>query len=477
MVDNTTNKPYMEKKITKKSNDFQKTRENKKSKMDKKEKKLSNSADMKTDKTLKRPISKRRTAPQDQTYGHPRFPFPPPYPYPPPPPEPAAGVGAQTYRTPPKYPYPDTNAYPPPLYPYPPYPTYPVPYYTKPTIIKKRSEIPIFIIFLVCITVFWLPYFVSAFIGSIFYGINTDLAELIAGIALCILTIPLMFFLRQNLDKPNLRDYGLSTDNLGNNLLLAVKLIFIIYASEFLVVTVAQFFGVPFEGGVQRIDILFIISAVIVAPIFEETVYRMNASTLLARRLPIIWVSCITSFWFIAKHIPMWHFENNFGLAAILIIVAIDIPLWTIVTYYFLKRKCIWIPIFVHVFNNGSIALFYYLPDAVGMILDYSFVIIGIVFIFVFGIPKLNEAMNATIKSKKFKLSTKFYNHMLIAIGLAIGLLLTSEALVSLDKLDQLTTLPIGTMLCFTVGLMLFILSIITIIYIISNRNIIYVDE
>ena len=365
---------------------------------------------------------------------------------------------------PPRAPYPYPHPYP----PYPPYSPYPVPYYYKPIITKKMSELSIILIFLVSITVFWLPYTISGFIGMPFNNVSVKLAEVIASIALCVLTLVLMLFIRQNLDKPTLKDYGISTENLSSNLILTMKLIFIFIALEFLAVTIFNYIGVSFEGGPQQIDIYFIFSAVIIAPIFEETVYRLNASTLLARRLPILWVAVITSTWFIAKHVPMWHFEDGFKIPAILVILMINIPTWMVVTYYFLKRNCIWIPFIVHFFNNGSIALFYYLPDQVGVYLEYILIGIGIVFIFIFGLPKINKVIIEKIRYGKFQLTKETYNHMAIAVGLIILFLITSEALVFIADYNLL--------LCMPIGLILIGLSIFTVLYILTNRNIVYMN-
>ena len=330
------------------------------------------------------------------------------------------------------------------------------------------SELSIILIFLVSITVFWLPYTISGFIGMPFNNVSVKLAEVIASIALCVLTLVLMLFIRQNLDKPTLKDYGISTENLSSNLILTMKLIFIFIALEFLAVTIFNYIGVSFEGGPQQIDIYFIFSAVIIAPIFEETVYRLNASTLLARRLPILWVAVITSTWFIAKHVPMWHFEDGFKIPAILVILMINIPTWMVVTYYFLKRNCIWIPFIVHFFNNGSIALFYYLPDQVGVYLEYILIGIGIVFIFIFGLPKINKVIIEKIRYGKFQLTKETYNHMAIAVGLIILFLITSEALVFIADYNLL--------LCMPIGLILIGLSIFTVLYILTNRNIVYMN-
>ena len=140
----------------------------------------------------------------------PRYPYPP---FPPPHPD-----------QPDRYPAPYPSQGP---YPYPP-PQYPVSYYYKPTIIRKKSDLLLILIFLVCISVYWLPYIISNFIGASFYFLSPKLAEVILGVALCVLTLALMVFLRQYLDRPSLKDYGLSTENLGNNLKLTIKLIFII---------------------------------------------------------------------------------------------------------------------------------------------------------------------------------------------------------------------------------------------------------
>ncbi|WP_455391589.1 CPBP family intramembrane glutamic endopeptidase [[Eubacterium] cellulosolvens] len=374
------------------------------------------------------------------------------------------------------YPFPPSYQYP---YPYP----YPAPYFSpyqlKPPIYKKMSEIPLVLIFLVCLTVYWIPYILSNFIAAPFLWFGDDVAEIAIGGILCSMTIILMLFLRRNLDRPTWEDYGLSTKNLGSNLFLAVKLVFVIYAVESLVVYLAQAIGISFEGGVGEVDLVFIISAVIIAPIFEETVYRMNAATLLARRLPIIWVAFITSTWFIAKHVPMWHFDNGYGLPAVSIIVAVDVPLWILVTYYFLKRNCIWIPVLVHVFNNGSIVLFHYLPSDPGMVLDYVFIGLGIAFIFIYGLPGIYRFYKEKIETKKFQITQKSYYYLGLSLVLASLFLVTSEALVSLlyfettGPTDEL--LPTGFIICSLIGILFIILGIITIVYVYVNKNIYYV--
>ncbi len=379
--------------------------------------------------------------------------YPPPHPSHPPPPSPPPPTLQYT-----------THHFP----GYPPHLSYPF-QYSQPKLFKPFSEMPLILIFLVCITVYWLPYIAANLIGVPFYTINPDLAEVVAGIALCVLSIALMLLIRSNLDKPSLKDYGLTTENLGNNLIFTVKLIFIIYAIEWLAIYIFQHLGVSFEGGPAEINIFFIISAVIIAPIFEETVYRVNASTLLARRLPIIWVAIITSTWFIAKHLPMWHFDDKFGLPALGVILMVDIPLWTIVTYYYLKRNCIWIPFFVHMFNNASIALFYYLPEFYGTITDYLFLIIGVLFIIAFGLPWLYKNVVTKYLKGVFQVTTKDTQNMAISLGLIILFLITSEALISVQNINEYVCLPIG------LGFIL--LSIITIGFVLSNRTVVYVKD
>ena len=245
-----------------------------------------------------------------------------------------------------------------------------------------------------------------------------------------------------------------------------MKLIFIIIAVEFLVVAIIKSFGVSFEGGPQKIDIIFIISAVIVAPIFEETVYRMNASTLLARRFPIFWVAGITSVWFIAKHAPACHIDDDFGLQAIFIIVILSTLTWWVVTYYFLKRNCIWIPFFVHMFNNGSIVLFNLLPEDISILIEIVFIIIGIVFIFIFAIPKINKAIIEPLKAGKIRFRKKTKYHLSMFAGLSLLFLVTSEMLVFLQNINPL--------ICIPIGLALMAISTITVIYIFSQSNIEY---
>ncbi len=325
------------------------------------------------------------------------------------------------------------------------------------------------LIFLVCITVYWLPYIISNMISIPFLFISEKSAEVAMGIALCLITIALMLFLRQYLDNPTMKDYGFSSKNLGGNLVLTTKLIFIIFAVDFLVLEFFSALGVSFESEPIDIDIFFILSAVIIAPIFEETVYRINASTLLARRLPIIWVAGITSVWFITKHIPMWHLDTKFGLAALSVIVPLEIIIWTVITYYFLKRKCIWIPFLLHVFNNGSIALFNILPETIADYLGLLFLGIGVVFIVVFAIPKFHHVVIQNIKQKKFKIASKTYYYLLIAAGLSLLFVITSEGLVGLQY--------INTILCLPIGGVLILISIITVVYIFLNKNTFYVKE
>ena len=336
---------------------------------------------------------------------------------------------------------------------------------------------PYILIFLVCLTVFWLPYLIANFIGAAFFLIDSQLAIVIMGILLCIFTVGLMQFLRQRLDRPTVKDYGLTSENLGSNLILTIKLIFIIVAVEYLLISIFQSIGISFEGGVTDVDIFFIISAVIIAPIFEETVYRMNASTLLARRLPLVWVAAITSTWFIAKHVPMWHFEHNFGLPSLFVILLIDIPLWWVITYYYLKRNCIWIPVLVHVFNNGSIALFHFLSDLMGFLLELVFVFIGVVFIFVYGIPMVNNVIIKKFKAGKLKPTKETFHYFLIFICFSALFLITSEALISLERYNPIEGANIGVVLCGTIGAVLLILSIITVVYLYANKNIVYLDS
>jgi hypothetical protein len=195
----------------------------------------------------------------------------------------------------------------------------------------------------------------------------------------------------------------------------------------------------------------------------------MNASTLLARKLPIIWVAAITSTWFIAKHIPMWHFDNDFGLPALGVILLVDIPLWIIVTYYYLKRNCIWIPFLVHVFNNGSIAMFHYLPENIGFITDLTFFFIGLIFIFIFGIPWFNKSIISKIQLGQVKFTKKTSWYLMVSIGLILLFLVTSEALVSIQNFNELVCLPLG--------LGLFLVSLLTVAYVLSNKTIEYVKD
>jgi membrane protease YdiL (CAAX protease family) len=346
---------------------------------------------------------------------------------------------------------------------------YPPPPYPEPTIRKKMSQMPLIFIFLVCITVYWLPYIVSNFIGISFIVFGEGIAELVIGIALCVLTFAFMVFIRGYIDRPTWKEYGLSTENLGSNLLFTVKLIFVIVAIEFIVISFFQYIGVSFEGDPREIDILFIISAVILAPIFEETVYRMNASTLLARRLPIFWVAWLTAFWFIAKHLPMWHLDDGFGLPAVLIIIILDVPLWAMVTYYYLKRQCVWIPLGVHMFNNGAIALFYFIPDDIGIIIELAMVIIGIFIIIIAVILELNKRMGDLQPIFKIELSQKTLYYFALSVGLGLLFLVTTEALVGLTYIDPVICIPIGFALLF--------ICIITVGQVLSNRHIEYVKD
>ena len=358
----------------------------------------------------------------------------------------------------------DTEKYQYPLH-YPgPYPPPGVPYKSK--IIKRMSEMPLVLIFLICITVYWLPQFISGLIGVPFYFMGLKIAELASGISLCVVTILIMFFLRRNLDKPTLKDYGLSTQNLGSNLVLAVKLIFIIFAVDYLVILIFQGLGVSFEGGPENIDIFFIISAVIVSPIVEEVVYRMNASTLLARRLPIIWVAGITSFWFIVKHVPAWHVDDNVGLPAIAVIIPMSTIIWIVVTYYFLTRNCIWIPFLVHLFNNASIVLFRSIPEQAGYYLELIMMGVGVVLLIVYGLPKIYRILNTQIKLKRLKITKRTYSNLTIALVLSVSFLLTSEALFGVRYFND--------WLCIPIGMILVALSIFTIFYLIANKDISY---
>lgn len=351
---------------------------------------------------------------------------------------------------------------------------FPAPYYTYPIMFKppkmmKISDISLLLIFLICITVYWLPYIISSIIGMPIYLFNSDLAEIIAGIALIILTFIIMFLIRRNLDNPTLKDYGITSENLGSNLILSFKLIFIFFSIWALVLSIFEFLGISFEGGPAKIDIYFIISAVIIAPIFEETVYRMNASTLLARKLTIIWVAWITSTWFIVKHLPMWFFNDSFGLPALSIIIIVDIPIWTLVTFFYLKRNCIWIPLIVHMFNNGTIVLFHYVPNAIGEIVSIIFFGLGVVFIFIFGIPWIYKKIIKPIKYGRIRISNKTYRNLGLSLGLIALLLITSEALVFLNRIDEI--------ICIPIGFLLLVISFITFIYFLAQSDVQYVKK
>jgi membrane protease YdiL (CAAX protease family) len=275
--------------------------------------------------------------------------------------------------------------------------------------------------------------------------------------------------MRKKLDRPTLRDYGVSDENLKDNSILAAKLIFIIFAIESIVVLFFQYVGVSFEGGPEKIDILFIFSAVIVAPIFEEAVYRMNASTLLVNRLPIFWVAWITSTWFIIKHFPMWFFDDNFGLPALIILIIIDIPIWVIVTYFYLTKRSIWIPFLVHFFNNASIALFFHLPDHIANIIGFSFVIVGMIFLIVFGIPWLYKSILKPLFKCKIKINKRTQRNLKISLLLIFLFLVTSEALVSLSIISEL--------ICIPIGFLFLILTIITFVYVFIQGEDIFVNN
>jgi membrane protease YdiL (CAAX protease family) len=332
-------------------------------------------------------------------------------------------------------------------------------------------------IFLIIFTVYWLPFFLGGIIGAPFFYLGSGVANVINGVVICFFSILIMVLLRQFFDRPTIKDYGLSGEKLGSNLFLAFKLVFIIWAVEFIVVYIAEFIGISFEGGPQQIDIFFIISAVIIAPIFEEVVYRMNASTLLARRLPIIWVAGITGTWFILKHLPMWHYDSDFGLAALAVFAPVDVVIWIVVTYYFLKRKCIWIPVIIHVVNNGAIAAFSYVPEQTVDYIDIIFAGIGILFIFIFAVPRLYKIISSKLATGGFRITKKTYYHMQISFGMTALLLLTSEAIVYLSFYDPSGgAFPIGIAICGVLGLIFLVLCIITIVYVYVNKNIYYVD-
>jgi membrane protease YdiL (CAAX protease family) len=321
----------------------------------------------------------------------------------------------------------------------------------------------------VIITVYWLPTLLSAFVGWPFSYIDEDMGNLVTGVSLCIITIIIMLGLRRMVDAPTIEEYGLGTKRLGSNLILTVKLIFIIVAVEFIAISIFEQFGISFEGDPTDINLAFIVLAVVISPIFEETVYRMNAATLLARRMPIIWVSAITATWFIAKHIPMWHVDNGISLPGVLLITAIDIPIWIVITYYFLKRRCIWIPMILHVFNNAYIVVYNLTPYPLNDYTYYILVLIGIIFLIVFGFPVVYKKIIKPLLKKRMQFTSKTSYHLFLTVVLTTLLLITSEALIGIQYIDPLICLPIG--------LILITISILTIIFVVSNRNITYIKD
>jgi len=119
---------------------------------------------------------------------------------------------------------------------------------------------PYYLIFLVILTVYWLPYILGNLIGIPFLIISPGAADLAMGVSVCVFSISLMFFLRMYLDRPTMKDYGLTTDRLGSNVFLAVKLFMMMLGVEFIVLSIFSALGISFEGSDQQIDIFFIVS-------------------------------------------------------------------------------------------------------------------------------------------------------------------------------------------------------------------------
>jgi hypothetical protein len=273
-------------------------------------------------------------------------------------------------------------------------------------------------IFLIIFTVYWLPFFLGGIIGAPFFYLGSGVANVINGVVICFFSILIMVLLRQFFDRPTIKDYGLSGEKLGSNLFLAFKLVFIIWAVEFIVVYIAEFIGISFEGGPQQIDI-----------------------------------------------------------AALAVFAPVDVVIWIVVTYYFLKRKCIWIPVIIHVVNNGAIAAFSYVPEQTVDYIDIIFAGIGILFIFIFAVPRLYKIISSKLATGGFRITKKTYYHMQISFGMTALLLLTSEAIVYLSFYDPSGgAFPIGIAICGVLGLIFLVLCIITIVYVYVNKNIYYVD-
>ncbi len=237
-------------------------------------------------------------------------------------------------------------------------------------------DLPVWFRYLLCyliiFAVFWVPYLLSNLIYGYWIavvGIDA-LWSRAAGASLLTfwlvgLTVVMFYVLRGRLDRPSWRELGFRADGLHKQLLHAVLLVAAVELLEYMFWKFS--FLIYIDTSVHRADptIASIITAVIAAPLFEELVYRVNATTLMKREMGAAKAALIISVWFIAKHVFFWRFEEGIEWAGVFYVIGYSTFLWWLVSYRYLKEKSIIIPFFYHLYNNGLIALSYVFPEFV----------------------------------------------------------------------------------------------------------------
>ncbi len=214
--------------------------------------------------------------------------------------------------------------------------------------VSRKPPIPVLTLFLLCSLIYWSPYLlVKGFIGM------TGLTSLtLQWLLMIFVTIPLIWLLRKETDRPTREELGLTTKNWPWMLALGASF-FGFYA---VVRTCYYLFLSIFNLDYGEVDVDYdaemVFFAIILGPFWEELIYRVFALTLLARRYSDITSSFMVAFWFIVKHALNWH-DTGSSWEGILVISIISVVFWTMVNYLFLRYRSLIIPLVYHCLNNA----------------------------------------------------------------------------------------------------------------------------
>ncbi len=208
---------------------------------------------------------------------------------------------------------------------------------------SEKEPVPLFTLFFVCFLIYWLPILIN------WLFVVCDLRLNLTGRILLQILAAMVFIwlVRDGIDRPKKEELGLSGEHpmimagLGFGVLGAVFLAWLFYVMFFAALQID--FG---DSELDRTPEMFLF-VVILGPLWEELIYRVNALTLLSRRYRPMQASFIVAVWFIAKHFLNWY--NN-GTSAEWIVASIlfSIVAWTLVDYLFLKYRSILIPLVFH---------------------------------------------------------------------------------------------------------------------------------